>query len=215
MLVLSRAPGDPLGPIVTAGALGGLVAGTAEALAVHADETGDTAAAQWLGWVSEWAGAPVFLIPAVALLLFPDGRPLSPRWRWWVGVGIAGAVLVELLAFAGGALSSAAFDVGASLFVASVAGLAIAMGVAILHHRLYGLDVYVDRALVATAVTVVLGVLYAVVLLAVGALFGGSDVGLAIPATVAVAVALAPVRGGVQRLAGRVGGSARAARRAL
>jgi hypothetical protein len=49
-------------------------------------------------WVSHWAWlVGIGLVPTFLLLLFPDGRPPSPRWRWvaWLtGIGLALAVLV-------------------------------------------------------------------------------------------------------------------------
>ena len=57
------------------------------------------------------------------------------------------------------------FDAGAAVAWLSVGFLAGTMGVAILRHRLYGLDVYVNRGLVYTALTVVLGGLYVAVVL--------------------------------------------------
>jgi len=53
---------------------------------------GETAA-----WFSSWAWIPLVLVPtSLLLLLFPDGRLLSPRWRpvaWGAGIGIVGYTL--------------------------------------------------------------------------------------------------------------------------
>ena len=39
--------------------------------------------AHWLNWVESWSWSPGFiLIPTLLLQLFPDGKPLSARWRW-------------------------------------------------------------------------------------------------------------------------------------
>jgi hypothetical protein len=61
---------------------------------------GSLPAAAWMGWVATWT----FLLnlPALALLLllFPDGRVPSPRWRivpWLLGVAIAGVTVWVML----------------------------------------------------------------------------------------------------------------------
>ena len=49
-----------------------------------------------VGWFSNWTWVPMVFLPLTQLLLlFPDGRPLSTRWRYF-GVGIA-ALLVALM----------------------------------------------------------------------------------------------------------------------
>lgn len=110
---------------------------------------------------------------------------------------VAAAFLVALLT------SLIANDVPTPAKVASVVALeflAGSMGVAIIRHRLYGLDVFVNRALVYATLTVVLGGLY-VAAVVLGAELLGADVQLevALPATVLVAVAFAPLRDRLQR----------------
>ena len=79
------------------------------------------------------------------------------------------------------------------------------MAVAILRHRLYGLDVYVDRALVLTGTTVVLGALYVGAVVGVAACSARtSTLGVALPATALVAVAFHPVRERLQRSVSRL-----------
>lgn len=96
---------------------------------------------------------------------------------------------------AGSLISPAAFDVGALAAIASLAALAVVMAVAMLRHRLYGLDVYIDRTLVLTATTVGLGALYVGAVVLAGRVLGQDvDLGVALPATVLVAVAFHPVR---------------------
>jgi two-component system NarL family sensor kinase len=97
------------------------------------------------------------------------------------------------------------FDAGAAAAWFSVGFLAGTMAVAILRHRLYGLDVYVNRWLVFTALTVVLGGLYVAVVLGLGRLLGqNTSLGVALPATAAVAVAFQPVRERLQRSVNRL-----------
>src|SRR5829696_3137151 len=53
--------------------------------------------AETAAWFSSWAWIPLVLVPtSLLLLLFPDGRLLSPRWRpvaWGAGIGIVGYTL--------------------------------------------------------------------------------------------------------------------------
>jgi two-component system, NarL family, sensor kinase len=277
-LMLARVPRHPIGWILCAASLGALVAFATAEYALYAEFADPLPAAQWAGWLSEWAAAPIVLVPAVALLLFPTGEPPSRRWRPWLWCGLAAPVLIALegalgpgddldfndnplygdataatvadpfglgwllvfpAMFAGiaaivvrrrtaqgevreqlrlllrsglvvgsgfvacliGAFATpAAFDVGAFVAIISLTVLAGTMAVAILRHRLYGLDVYVNRALVFSALTAVLGGLYVAAVLGVGRLLG-QDVqfGIALLATGVVAVAFQPLRDRVQR----------------
>jgi hypothetical protein len=52
--------------------------------------------ASLLAWAGEVAWLPQLVLATMFLfLLFPDGRLPSRRWRWVVGLGAAGALLVE------------------------------------------------------------------------------------------------------------------------
>ena len=277
-LMLARAPRHPIGWILCTASLGMLLAFTGAEYAIYAHYVDPLPADDWAGWIGEWASAPIVLVPAVALLLFPTGAPPSPRWRPWLWCGLAAPILIALegvlgpgddldfsdnplygdataasisdpfgigwllvfpAMFAGiaavavrrrsaegeareqlrlllraalvvgaafvacliGSLATpGAFDVGAFVAVVSLAFLAATMAVAILRHRLYGLDVFVNRALVFSALTGLLGGLYVAAVLGVGSALG-QDVGLgaALIATALIAVAFQPLRDRVQR----------------
>jgi hypothetical protein len=102
-LVLAvRRPGHAIGWLFVAIGLVAAVHAFAFEYAVRALTTapGSLPAAPWLAWVASWT----FLLnlPALALLLllFPDGRVPSPRWRvvpWLLGVTVAGATLWVML----------------------------------------------------------------------------------------------------------------------
>ena len=50
----------------------------------------------WVGWLSGWLDPIVFATIMIVLLLFPDGRPLTARWRpvvWFVAVFVVASVL--------------------------------------------------------------------------------------------------------------------------
>jgi two-component system NarL family sensor kinase len=115
---------------------------------------------------------------------------------WASGVVAFGIVACALTAF----VAPFAFDLGAAAFVLSLGVLAAAMAIAILRYRLYGLDVYVDRALVLMGLTVVLGSAYVAAVVVAGSLLGQQvELGVALPATALVALALHPAREWMQR----------------
>jgi two-component system NarL family sensor kinase len=119
------------------------------------------------------------------------------------------AAAVVALAFSacaiGSLLAPTAFDVGAVAALTSLSILALTMGVAILRHRLYGLDVYVDRALVLSGTTLVLALLYVGAVVLASTLLGQDvHLGVALPATALVAIAFYPVRDWLQRSVNRL-----------
>jgi two-component system NarL family sensor kinase len=282
-LVLAHLPRHPLGWILCAAGLGTVLAGASTEYAIYSHFVNGLPAGEWAGWLSEWASSTIVLVPGVALLLFPDGRLLGPRWRPALWCGLAAAPLVALngalgigedlafqgnpflsdaaarsvgepfglgwflmilatlagiaaiaarrrlakgeareqlrlleraaavvaLAFSacaiGSLLAPTAFDVGAVAALTSLSILALTMGVAILRHRLYGLDVYVDRALVLSGTTLVLGLLYVGAVVLASTLLGQDvHLGVALPATALVAIAFYPVRDWLQRSVNRL-----------
>jgi hypothetical protein len=233
-------------------------------------------------WISSWIFLPaLFSIPVYLFLLFPDGRPVSRRWRsvaWLAGAGLlattvgnalspgrlqeppfetienpagitaagewldlitalgfwltlasillAGASLVvrfrrargperqQLKWFASAAVLFAATSVAytasptvteqagrlATLF--AFAAIPVAVGVAILKHRLYDIDVIINRTLVYGALTAALALVYvsSVVLLQRTFVFlTGEGSQLAVVAsTLAIAALFSPLRRRVQ-----------------
>jgi hypothetical protein len=99
-LLASRRPGNPIGWIFSAAGLGIALAWFAAEYATRAlvEQPGSLPGGLWLAWLSDWLFAPAFYFAGVLLLLlFPTGRPLSPRWRYVVW---ATAVVAALLAAA-------------------------------------------------------------------------------------------------------------------
>jgi hypothetical protein len=98
-LVLAvRRPGNAIGWLFVGMGLIAAVQAFALEYAIRALVTapGSLPAAAWMAWLATWT----FLLnlPALALLLllFPDGRVPSPRWRvvpWLLGVAIAGVTV--------------------------------------------------------------------------------------------------------------------------
>jgi hypothetical protein len=108
-VVAWRKPGNPLGWIILGGAA---------FLALSDDASYYTVADYrlhhgglplgWLALLAQPGWAPAIVLLGLTFLLFPDGRPPSPRWRWvlwaYAGIGlvwIAGTVVVTVGAISG------------------------------------------------------------------------------------------------------------------
>ncbi len=102
-LIASRRPGNAVGWIFCAVGLALAVASTASGYADHGlyGNGGALPAPELAAWLSVWLNILVlFVAPCLLFLLFPDGHPLSARWRpvVWL-VTIAGAGIFLTLAF--------------------------------------------------------------------------------------------------------------------
>jgi hypothetical protein len=66
-----------------------------------ASSSGIRSLAEMAAWFSSWSWIPLVFVPtSFLLLLFPDGRLPSPRWRpvaWCAGLGITGSVVYYAL----------------------------------------------------------------------------------------------------------------------
>ena len=278
-LVLSRHPRNPIGWILLGAGLAYVVGGVTITVSENGAEGPWGTLAAWVGsWVWVTGIGPV---GTFGLLLFPDGRLPSRRWRpvaWLAGGGLAGllaglalepgrfddlsienpvgleavpwlpgaiatAGTVALIAALVGSIASlgaryraarlsermqlkwllyAAVLVAAGIAVSvtieivvgssvsnltnsistlTLASVPVSMGIAILRHRLYDIDVVIRRTLVYGSLTALLtGTYIAVVLLlqfALGPLTEGSSVAVAL-STLVVAAAFRPARRRVQ-----------------
>jgi signal transduction histidine kinase len=279
-LVASRRPHNGVAWVYLGGGLGAGLALFAYGYAQYALVTnpGALPGGRAAAWVSSWVwvtGATPIL--TFGLLLFPDGRLPSPRWRLvaWLAagaialpilssalmpgpffnhpmaanpVGIPGAaaalrlidplgvalfwvaaacsvaaVLVRFrrgreqeqqqlkwLAFAMAVLLLAIALywvpwltlVAHGLFLGAAAFIPVAIGIAILRYRLFDIDLLINRTLVYTALTVVLGGAYVGVVAAARLLLQGhAAAGVSVAATALVAVLFAPLRSWLQRRA--------------
>jgi hypothetical protein len=93
-------------------------------------------------------------------------------------------------------------ELAVALVGAAFAGVALAVGVAVLRYRLYEIDRVISKTLVYGSLTVILGLAYAALVLAGQAVFasfaGGSNLAIAV-STLVVAALFLPVRARVQR----------------
>ena len=96
-LVVARHPGNAIGWLFS-------VAGLSQALALFAGEyaryalitrPGSLPAGDGMAWLSSWIWLPGFaVIVTLAPLLFPDGRPPTPRWRPIMWLAVAALVVM-------------------------------------------------------------------------------------------------------------------------
>ena len=245
-----------------------------------------------LAWVSSWSWVLLIFPLLLVALLFPSGRPPSPRWRWAVAAAViwgaafvlaaslaptieanttpavilhnpigvfdqsifnqlffppwfsgllglvalsaaapivrfrrAGAVereQIKWLLFAcaifaavylvGGAvglgdIATPAGEVWNLCFSLAVIAIPAAIGVAILRHRLFDINVIIRRTLVYATLTISLGALYLLGVVALQALFvrltGQASTLAVVASTLAIAALSGPLRARVQGLIDR------------
>jgi signal transduction histidine kinase len=134
---------------------------------------------------------------------------LQMKWLVAAGAGVALAYLVAMLT---------SFDVAwldsttpRWIYVLQLIGtfsfilFPVAIGIAILRYRLYGIDVVINKAFVYGSLAVFITAAYVGIVVGLGHLIGSErSPGLSILATAVVAVAFQPVRTRVQRLANRI-----------
>jgi hypothetical protein len=101
-LIVSRRPSHPIGWLLCAfGLVNGLAAFVAEyAIYGLVSHPGAAPGAGALAWVTSWLFAVDLALLTALLLLFPSGRPPSPRWRWVLWLASVGNGLIVIGALA-------------------------------------------------------------------------------------------------------------------
>jgi signal transduction histidine kinase len=147
-----------------------------------------------------------FAVLALVVGVFGSALSLILRFRRSSGeqrrqmkwLAFAGAIAVLTLT-----IFTALYDVvgeatANAAIMLSVLGLPAATGVAILRHRLYEIDVVINRTLVYATLTAGLAAIYAVISLSLGVALGAGSTLPTAAATLAVALGFRPLRSRVQ-----------------
>ena len=97
-VVASRLPGNPIGWLFLALAQLQAIYAVAFGYAQYAAGVDPgLPAIEWAAWVATWITPLTPIVVALAVLLFPDGRLVSPRWRFvvWACVPATAVVLAD------------------------------------------------------------------------------------------------------------------------
>ena len=116
--------------------------------------------------------------------------------KWFVTAAAFVAVTFIVSFFTNTVIAQVLFDLALVFLYAAIA-------IAILHYRLYEIDVLINRAVVYGGLAAFITAVYVLLVAVVGAFIGASE-GLALVATAIVAVAFQPVRARAQGIANRL-----------
>jgi hypothetical protein len=139
------------------------------------------------------------------LVRYRQAKPLERQQLKWpafvLAVGVAGALAAAALIYV---LPGVANVLGVLVAIELVLGIPLAVGAAILRYRLYDIDRLLNRTLVYGLLTILLGGLYAAMVLTLGQLAGriGTDPPswVVAGATLAVAAVFQPARRRIQQV---------------
>jgi signal transduction histidine kinase len=142
---------------------------------------------------------PVLLLLSVVSIVVRFRRSTGEerlQLKWFGSAAAVAAVVISIGFFN----ESALFSVAVSL---SLLGLCVAIGIAMVRHNLYDIDLILNKAIAYGALAVVITAIYVIVVVVIGAVIGVTE-GLSLVATAIVAVAFQPVRRRAQHLANRL-----------
>jgi hypothetical protein len=185
-------------------AAGGVLMFAAEAFAPGPLENYDwidnPLAGSWLpGWFSGlgfalWCATSLAAAASV-VVRFRRSHGAEREQLKWFTAAVAQLVAAFVVSFS---LSSVVGeDLGWGIIAVALLGVPVAVAIAILRHRLYDIDVVINRALVYGALTATLGATYLALVLLIGLAVGRSGFAVAV-STLAVAALFGPARARIQ-----------------
>ena len=163
-----------------------------------------------LAGVAEVLSPPFFLL--TLLLIVSSACAVVLRYRHseararqqlkWLALAVLFLGLISLVLFAVQGAARAPAGVPTLVMAAGVTFVPVSVGIAILRHRLYDVDVALNRTIVFALLAVFITGLYAATVVGVGSLIGDrSNLVLSIGTVALIAVVFEPVRDRVQRWA--------------
>ncbi|HKE54294.1 MAG TPA: sensor histidine kinase [Actinomycetota bacterium] len=167
----------------------------------------NVADAQPGAWASAARVAVVIAVFAELLALLLSVVSVVVRYRRSTGVErlqlkwFVSAAAIAAVAFSVGVFSDAA--VVSAIVSISLLGLWLAIGIAMVKHSLYDIDVILNKAIAYGAMVAIITVIYVLVVVLIGAVVGVTY-GLSLVATAVVAVAFQPMRRRAQHFANRL-----------
>jgi signal transduction histidine kinase len=141
----------------------------------------------------------VMLLLSVVSVVFRYRRSTGQervQLKWFVSTAIVTAVTFSIGVFFDNAVVSAITSI-------ALLGLWAAIGIAMVKHNLYDIDVILNKTIAYGALAVIITAVYVVVVVVVGAVIGVTE-GLSLVATAVVAVAFQPIRRRAQHFANRL-----------
>jgi hypothetical protein len=174
----------------------------------HVDNPVGLDAAPWLPRVLASMGFVALflaLLGSIASLRarYRSGRPderQQLKWLLYAAALVLAGVIVSIPVESIG--TAAAVNVSNTITTVTVATMPIAMGIAILRHRLYDIDLVIRRTLVYGVLTATLAGAYLGIVLLVGLAVGRSGFAVAV-STLAVAALVRPLRARIQDVVDR------------
>jgi signal transduction histidine kinase len=142
---------------------------------------------------------PVALLLSVVSLAIRFRRSAGDerlQLKWFVSAAVVTAVTFSIGFF----IDSRAVGVVTSL---ALLGLNVAIGIAMVKHNLYDIDVILNKAIAYGALAAIITAIYVIVVVVIGAVIGVTE-GLSLLATAVVAVAFQPIRRRAQHVANRL-----------